>query len=226
MNKSDKKELRPLIAAFYFPLFLVMIMWIVKGAEWFFNYELAFLGVYPREIEGLSGILFSPLLHAPLKDGGISHIVNNSIAIVILGSILFYSYRPISFKIFFLVYFISGFWLWCFGRPSYHIGASGVIYGLATFIFFSGVLRKHIPLMIMSLLVAFLYGSLVWGIFPINYKISFEGHLTGAVTGLILAFYFRKEGPQKKVYEFEREDDDMDDGDEYWRVDEEGRQIN
>ncbi len=191
-------------------------MWLVKIIEQLSGLSFTWLGVFPREPHGLKGILFSPFIH-----GDWMHLFNNSFPIIILGAVLFYFYRPIAYKVFFLIFFIANVWLWALGRPSYHIGASGIVYGLATFIFFSGIIRWHIPLMVLSLLVTFLYGSLVWGVLPISYRISFEGHLTGSIAGLILAFIYRREGPQKKKYEWEEEndqDDDVpDDENAYWR---------
>lgn len=169
----------------------------------------------PRTSTGLRGILFSPLLH-----GNLEHIASNSFPILILGMMTFYFYKPIAWPVFWWIYFISGIWLWIGGRNNdegtfLHIGASGLIYAFATFLFFSGVFRKHIPLMVVSALVLFLYGSMMWGIFPLKSEISWEAHLFGAIAGLLVAFNYRKEGPQRKVYEWENEEDDDSDPGEY-----------
>jgi membrane associated rhomboid family serine protease len=108
---------------------------------------------------------------------------------------LFYFYRPVAFRVFFLTWIITGILVWLGGRSSYHIGASGLIYGFASFLFFSGIIRNNINLMAISLLVVFLYGGLVWGILPYDYKISWESHLFGALTGLALAITYRNYGP-------------------------------
>jgi membrane associated rhomboid family serine protease len=140
----------------------------------------------------------------------------------VLGVGLFYFYRPIAPKVFILIYLVSGFWLWFGGRPGYHIGASGIIYGLAAFLFLSGVLRKYTRLMALSLLVVFLYGSLIWGIFPLDMRTSWEGHLYGAIAGLIIAVYYKNRGPQRKKYEWEIEEELEEKGenwDEYdWEI--------
>ena len=207
------KEKYGLIRSFYFPLLFVLLMWLVKLLEFISGGDFTRFGVFPRKIAGLIGVLFSPFIH-----GDWMHLFNNSLPVLFLGAVLFYFYKPVAYKVFFLIYFISNIWLWALGRPAYHIGASGIVYGLATFIFFSGIFRRHIPLMVLSLLVTFLYGSLVWGIFPISYRISFEGHLTGAVAGLILAIMYKKEGAQRKKYEWdEEEDNEADDENAYWR---------
>lgn len=114
---------------------------------------------------------------------------------------------------------MSGFWLWVAARPSYHLGASGLIYGLGSFVFFSGIIRKHTRLITLSMLVVFLYGGMVWGIFPIKEGISWEGHLYGAIAGIILAYFFKDKGLQRKVYSWEIEADDgiaEDDPNAYW----------
>jgi len=108
---------------------------------------------------------------------------------------------------------MSGIWIWVSARESFHIGSSGLIYGFASFIFLSGIIRRNINLLAMSMLVIFLYGGMVWGIFPIRPNMSYEGHLWGSIAGLILAIYFRKEGPQKEVYSWDEEDEE-DDNDE------------
>jgi len=126
---------------------------------------------------------------------------------------LFYFYKKIAKASFLWIWFISGLWLWIGGRnnslyPNYHIGASTLIYGLATFLFFSGLFRKHLRLMVVSTLVVFLYGSIMWGIFPLKTEISWEGHLFGAIAGVLVAYNYRKEGPQRRVYQWEEEEEE------------------
>ena len=167
----------------------------------------AFLGIYPLKVQGLIGIITSVFVH-----GDLGHIASNSLPILVLGMMLFYFYRKIALPVFVWIWLISGLWLWVGGRndvylPNYHIGASTLIYGLATFLFFSGVFRKHLQLMVVSALVLFLYGGIIWGIFPINLEMSWEGHLFGAIAGVMVAYNYRKEGPQRKVYEWEDEED-------------------
>ena len=162
-------------------------------------------GVYPRNPSGLKGVLFSPFLHS-----GFEHLINNSIPILVLGTSLFYFYKDLAGKVIFWSWLMAGIWLWVSGRENFHIGASGIVYALASFLFFSGLFRRQKQLIAISLLVTFLYGSMVWGILPIEEGISFEGHLWGAVSGLVLAIYFKKQGPQRKKYDWELEDDDDD----------------
>ena len=179
-------------------LIFVALIIFVKILEEYFQLSLEKYGVFPRSIEGILGIITSPSIH-----GDWTHIFNNSVPLLILGTSLRYFYRDISKEVFFWSWFISGLWLWAIGRPSFHIGASGIVYALAAFLFFSGLIRKHTRLMAVSFIVVFLYGSMVWGIFPIKEHISWEGHLSGGLAGIILAWWFRLEGPPKQKYQYE-----------------------
>ena len=200
---SHKEERTKLIKSIVFPLFFVFVLWIVKLIEKNSSVNFYHYGIFPRSLDGLKGIIFSPFLHADF-----SHLINNSIPLLILGSCLFYFYREIAIKVFILLWFVGNIWLWAIARPSYHIGASGIVYGLVSFLFFSGILRKNKPLMVVSLLVTFLYGSLVWGVLPIDYHISFEGHLMGSVAGIVLAIYYKEKGPIRQEYVWEEEENE------------------
>lgn len=193
------------IEAFVYPLLLLVVMWLSLWADHLFP-EVKFykFGVRPHDVYGLRGILFMPLIHA--KDE-IEHIVNNSIPIVVLlGALIFY-YREIALRVFVFSWVFTGLGVWLFASNtfSYHIGMSGIIYALAAFLFTSGVIRRYLPLQGISLFVVFVYGSLIWGIFPIEPKVSWEGHLFGLITGVFLAFIYRKRGPQRPKYFYELE---------------------
>ena len=195
MKKSEKSEI---IQALFLPVVFLFIMWVVKIIELQFNLSFINYGVLPKTFNGLKGILFSPFIHKDL-----SHLINNSYPILILGGFLFFSYRKIAIQIFAWLFFISGFWLWIIGRESFHIGASGIIYALASFLFFSGVIRKNPSLSALSLIIVFLYGSMLWGIMPNNASISWEGHLSGFLAGILIAIFYRHEGPKMKKYQWE-----------------------
>ncbi len=196
-----------MLASVTFPLVFILILWLVKSISLLFNLEIYQYGIYPQEISGLRGILFSPFIH-----GSLSHLASNSIPLLVLGSALFYFYKEVAPQVVIASILITGIWVWIIARESYHIGASGVVYSLAAFLFVSGILRQHPRLMALSLLVAFLYGGLVWGIFPIKDHISWESHLMGLIAGVILALFYRGYGPQRPVYswELEGEDDELD----------------
>lgn len=180
------------------PATIVVALVLVKLAEFVFDVDLGQYGVFPRKVSRLYGILTYPFIHADWK-----HLLNNSTAMFILGTMLYYFYRQVASKTLLWVYLMSGVWLWIGGRANFHIGASGIVYALFGFLFVSGVLRRHLKLMALSMLVVFLYGSLVWGIFPIDHQISYEGHLFGFFAGIVVAIVYRNQGPQRPKYSWE-----------------------
>lgn len=177
---------------------LILLLVIIKSLELYLDLNWSIYGVFPRTKEGLIGVFLSPFLHADQ-----THLWNNIFPLLILGISLRYFYKTISKEVFFWSWLMSGLWLWCIGRPSLHIGASGIIYSLASFLFFSGLIRRHTRLMAVSFIVVFLYGSMIWGIFPIKDHISWEGHLSGGIAGVLLAWWFRENGPPKLKYQYE-----------------------
>lgn len=188
------------------PSLFILLLWIIKLSEILFHFDLYFLGIKPLSAEGLPGIITSPLIHGDMK-----HLFANSIPLFVLGSVLFYFYRSFSVRIVALVWIMTGLWVWVGGRESWHIGASGLVYGIASFLFLSGILKGDTRLLAITLLVTFLYGSMVWGIFPDFFperNISWESHLWGLAAGAILAVFYRKQGPQRKKYEWEMEEEE------------------
>lgn len=199
------REQKRFVLSLVFPAFFLLLMWLAKIFEVTMELSLVQGGVYPRKLSGLKGILFSPLIH-----GGWKHLVDNSLPVLFLSMALFYFYRDIAYRIWFLIYLIGGILLWSVGRQAYHIGASGLIYGLAAFLFLSGVIRRVRGLMAISLLVVFWYGGMVWGLLPIDVEVSFEAHITGALAGVLLAIVYRNEGPEPDPTL--QEDDDGEEG--------------
>jgi membrane associated rhomboid family serine protease len=208
-ERSSNFEKRRLLLSMLIPFLFIAFMWLVMGAEAIFKTDFHFLGIFPRRFESLTGIITSPFIHANLK-----HIFNNTIPLFVLGTALFYFYSQVSFRVLLWLFLLTGFAVWLTGRPAWHIGASGIIYGLASFLFVSGIIRRHIPLMALSLLVVFLYGEMVWGIFPgFRIDISWESHMLGAVAGLLLAIWYRDEGPQRPVPFYESDEEEQEDAD-------------
>jgi membrane associated rhomboid family serine protease len=206
------QEKKRFIDSIVFPSIFLLLIWIVKIIEVVFDVPLSNFGIQPLNPIGLLGIITAPLLHE-----GFQHLAANSIPVLVLGIAIFYFYREIAWKIILLIYFTTGLWTWFIAREGNHIGASGLIYGMAAFLIFSGLIRRDVRLSIISFLVIFFYGSLVWGVFPDFFpdkNISWESHLMGFISGVILAFYFRKYGPQRKKYDWEdEEEDETDDND-------------
>jgi len=191
--------------AIVYPLLMLIIMWLVYWADHLFPLIPFYkYGVMPGVLDSWKGVFLMPLLHS-LEE--INHILNNSMpTAVLLGAIIYY-YRQIAFRVFFLSWLFTGIgvWLVATNNNSYHIGMSGVIYAMAGFLFTSGVIRKYKPLQAISLFVAFMYGGMIWGIFPMEEHVSWEGHLSGLVVGVALAFLYRKRGPQSPKYSYEIE---------------------
>ncbi len=214
MNAEKQK----LLGAVLIPAILLLSMWVVRFVEYGFGISLGFLGVHPLHADGLPGIVLSPLLHS-----GFPHLLANTVPFFLLSVALFYFYREIAVRVTIGIWLLSGLWIWFGGRDSWHIGASSLIYGFSSFLFFSGLIRKDTRLAALALIVAFLYGSMVWGVFPDFFpekNISWEGHLGGFVSGLALAFYYRNEGPRRKQYSWELEEEEEDEDEvQYWQAD-------
>ena len=206
------EEKRRVLNSLFFPLVFLGLIWVIKIFEITMEVDFVSAGVMPRKLSGLQGILFSPLIHGDWK-----HLFDNSIPVFLLSFALFYFYRGISFTIFVFIYIVGGMLLWIIGRDSYHIGASGIIYGLAAFLFLSGVIRRVTNLMAISLLVVFLYGSLIWGLLPFDYKVSWEGHLSGAVVGIALAILYRDRGPERPKASWDLEEEEEEEEEELTR---------
>lgn len=187
------------------PGLFVLVLAIIALTEYILGISFNHFGIYPRTLKGLWGVLLAPLIHADFN-----HLFANSVPLIVLGSGTIYFYRSLSYRVFVIVWFVSSFLVWIGGRPSFHIGASGIVYGLASFLFFSGAIRRDSRLAAISLVVVFLYGGMIWGIFPIWPTISWEGHLFGGITGLACAIAYRDRGPKRKVYSWELEEDESD----------------
>lgn len=179
--------------AIQIPLVLLIIIWGVFIIDWIFNLNLNQYGIYPRKVNYLTGIIFSPFLH-----GSFGHAFSNSIPLFILGTVIIYFYQKCWIKVFLLVYIITGAGVWLAARPAMHIGASGVVYGFVGFLFFSGLFRKKIKSLLISIAVFLLYGGLIFGIFPGQKGISWESHLIGAIVGGFSAYLFRDAGQKKE----------------------------
>ena len=186
------------------PIVAIVVIWLIYWVEITFGYNFNTYGILPREIKGLRGVLFSSFIHSDA-----SHLSNNSIPLFVLLASLFYFYRKIAHKVLIYGILFSGLFCWIIARDSYHIGASGVIYLLFSFIFFSGIIRKHYRLIAMSLVVIFLYGGMIWFIIPTEDRISWEGHLSGFLIGLLFAFLYRKKGIIKEQYQFSETEFDL-----------------
>ncbi|AWG21366.1 rhomboid family intramembrane serine protease [Flavobacterium faecale] len=204
------------------PLFFVLSLWIVYWLQIRFDFDFFIHGIYPRTFLGLQGVVFSPFIHSDL-----SHLYNNSLPLFVLLAALqfFYAKEAASVMVFGILF--SGLGTWLIGRSSFHIGASGLIYVLFSFIFFKGIISKYYRLVALSLTVIVVYGGMVWYVFPKGDEVvSWEGHLAGFITGLVLAFAKKTPDYQKPIkYDWERPEYDPSDDKFMQRFDENGNFV-
>jgi len=180
------------------------LLWLLTLLDQFLNLHFAKLGLYPRQLSGLSGVLFAPLIHS-----GWAHLLNNTLPLLVGLTTILYIYPQASRRVLPVIYFGSSALAWFFARPSYHIGASGFVFGVLAFLFVSGLLRRDVRSIAVSLMVWFLYAPMIWGLLPIREGTSWEMHLAGAVTGVLMAIYCRKvDGIKLKQYSWEEPDGD------------------
>jgi membrane associated rhomboid family serine protease len=199
---QSKKALGSFRLALKISLIFLGILWAIFIADEVFGLRLRQFGLRPGSVYGLIGILTAPLLH-----GNLQHLLSNSVPMVVSLTATLYFYPRSSIRVIPLTWLGSGGIAWIIGRPSLHFGASGLIYGLLAYIFVSGILRSDMRSVSVSLLVGFLYGSMVWGVLPIRPHMSWEMHLAGAVVGVVLAFVFR-DWDRVPVLRYDWEDDD------------------
>lgn len=178
------------------PLQFVAVLWVIQIFQWLSIYELGYLGIYPRSVSGLRGIFMSPLLHS-----GFDHLLSNTPPLIVLWAMVLFFYPRISTPVFLLIYLLTGLGVWVFARPVYHIGASGVIYGLVAFVFWSGLFRRNVRSIALALIVALYYGSMFMGILPIKPGVSWESHLIGGIAGILVAFWFKNSMEKEEIRE-------------------------
>ncbi len=199
-----KIQQRQLVISLVLPAVAIALLWGIEWIESLSGSNLSALGILPRTFRGLVGVITAPMIH-----GGWGHLLANTTPLYILSAGVLYFYRPIALRVVLLIYVLSGFWVWVAARQVWHIGVSGVVYGLAFFLFFSGVFRKDIRALSLALCVALFYGGMFWGIFPIRDGMSWESHLFGAIAVILAAFHFRNKDLTftKKKYNWEEETD-------------------
>lgn len=182
----------------------VALIWIIQLLNWAFDLGPEDFGVRPRELIGLPGILFAPLVH-----GGFGHLIANSPPLLVLGTTMLYLYPKSALRVLPVIYLGSGIAVWLFARSSSHVGASGLVYGLVSYIFVAGLIRRDRRAIAASLLVCFMYGALVWGVLPLEAGVSWETHLAAALLGAMLALMLRHlDIPPRRRYSWEDESEE------------------
>jgi membrane associated rhomboid family serine protease len=179
--------------SFLTPFYFIIFLWLIHFFQAWFDWDLGYWGIYPRASFGLRGILFAPLLHS---DWG--HLASNSVPFLVLATMIIYFYPKVALRAFWILYFASGIAVWLLARSEvFHIGLSYVVYGLVSFVFWTGVFRRSLRSVVLALIVTVLYSGMVAGILPtpeiVQRNISWESHLLGGIMGILVAFYFKGE---------------------------------
>lgn len=208
MFKNDKKygmekTSEQFFSSVKFAFGLVLLFWIVHFISLIPGISFITYGIYPRHPDGLAGIFLAPFIH-----GDFHHLISNSTPMLVLTTTIFFFYRRIAFKSFITIYLLTGLAVWLFARRSYHIGASGVVYGLVSFVFWSGIFRKNLKSIVLALIVTVLYSGYFYGILPNQEGISWESHLFGGIIGIFAAYWFRsdiEDDERPKQYSWDKE---------------------
>lgn len=182
-----KTSLKHAGSALRYTLYFLLIFWIIQLLKSGIGLNLSYLGIYPRSIYGLTGIITAPFIH-----GNFEHLITNTLPFGVFCFLFFAFYRKKAWTRFILIWITAGLITWLIGRPSWHIGASSIIYALAAFLIFGGILSRKFLLILLSIVLLIIYSGLIWGIFPSDARVSFEGHLAGALSGLLWAYSYRK----------------------------------
>ena len=183
-------------------LILTAFLWLILIVDNLLGLGLARFGLRPGHIKGLIGVFTAPLLHS-----GAEHMFSNTAPLIVSITTVLYLYPRSAMRVIPIIWMGSGLLAWMIGRPSLHFGASGFVYGLLAFVFVSGILRLDMRSVAVSIMVWFLYGSMIWGVLPIRPNMSWELHLSGAILGVVLAIAFRR-WDITPVKRYDWEDDD------------------
>ena len=199
-----KERTLDILRALRFPMLFIVMLWIIHTISFVTGTRLGFLGVLPREWSGVVGIVTAPMIH-----GEWQHLISNTVPLALLTAVVFLFFRRVAVKVFLLIYLLSGIGVWLFARPyTHHIGASGVVYGLIAFVFWSGVFRRNLRSIVLSLVILVLYSGYFPGIVPGEEGVSWESHLYGAITGILVAWIFKGKIEEDEVEEPVSDDDE------------------
>lgn len=185
-----------IVSSLRLPAQFIVLIWGIHFFQILTSLDFGGYGVYPREFFGLRGVVFAPLVHDDLR-----HLISNSAPMFLLASTIMYFYRRVAVRSMLMIYLLTGVAVWLFGRSVFHIGASGVVYGLVSFVFWSGIFRRSLKSIILALIVVFLYSGYFLGILPNQEGISWESHLYGAIVGVFTAYWYKEELEADEVQE-------------------------
>ena len=191
---EEKKQ--EFYASLRFPIAFVILIWAIHLVQVIGQMDFGYYGVYPRRMFGLKGILTSPLIHADF-----AHLLSNSVPLLALGGMVFYFYRRVALRSFFMIYVLTGLAVWGLADKGFHIGASGVVYGLVTFVMGNGIFRRNVKSVVLGLIVLFFYSGIFVGVLPNQEGVSWESHLFGAFIGLFTSYFYKEEIEADEVKE-------------------------
>lgn len=215
-TRSSPQDVFRLKRSFYIVLSFVVILWVIEIVKFISGLNAFMLGVRPQELLGLIGVITAPLIHASFE-----HLISNTPALLILGTALVFGYPRSCWFVLAAVWLLAELGVWFTARPVYHFGASGLTYGFMSFIFIVGILRRDRLAITLSLLVFFLYGTMIWGVFPHQPGVSYETHLWGGGIGAMCAVLFRNYDvappPKRYAWEDENEEDEDSFFDDTWK---------
>ena len=200
-----KEQTAKVLSSLRFPFIFILMMWIVQVIKFATGVHLTFLGIFPRELIGLKGVITAPLIH-----GDWQHLISNTVPMAALCGIIFLFYRRVAVKTFLLTYILTGLSVWLFARPVWHIGASGVVYGLLAFVFWTGVFRRSFKSIAISLAILVMYSGYFLGVVPGQPGVSWESHLYGGLVGIIVAYLFKNTVEADEINERPELEDEYD----------------
>lgn len=179
MDKTTKQ----LWNIFGVPAILIAVIWVVFLLDLLPSYR---YGLIPRSSHGLTGIFTSPFMH-----GGLQHIMSNTVPLFVLTSLILFFYKRVAVQSILMIYLLTGFSVWLFARPANHIGASGVVYGMVSFVFWSGIFRRDLKSIVLALVITVMYSGYFYGILPNQDGVSWESHLFGGIIGIFTAYFLK-----------------------------------
>lgn len=178
MAMVKNREIRPIAVLANF----IVLLWAVEGVNLLFGHALNQWGILPRTPQGLVGIPLHPLLH-----GSITHLAFNTGPLLALGILVQFEAPRRYIQVTGFIVLFGGLGLWLVGRPAYHVGASGLIFGYFGYLVTRGVTGRRFRSLAISLIVVFAYGGMIWGVMPTVARVSWEGHLCGLSAGVAAA---------------------------------------
>lgn len=195
---EESRHKRSIFTAAKWPFYLLIVMWTLEIMKHFLGFQFTTYGILPRYLSGLKGIITGPFIH-----GSFGHLINNSVPFLVGATMIIYFYRRVAFAAIVLIWILTGALVWMFAKPAFHIGASGVVYGMISYIFWAGIFNRDRQSIVLSLIVLFVYSGMFYGILPTQPGVSWESHLLGGLVGILVAYLLRTPKVEEDPWEDE-----------------------